>query len=162
MKACRQWENTIVEYADEVCEPEAARRLEVHLAHCEACAQAVRQQKWIKHALTQVDTEHAPAYLARRIRDHARSALRRRTLARLIVRLSFAVTAVGVAVVALWWNASRQPLPPAPPTDESALAQAIVQEYIGTTAGGGFSDPSLQMLAREAQMKTLRMEPTWQ
>lgn len=158
MKACREWQNTIVEYVDGVCEPETAQRVEAHLAHCPACAQAVQTQQRVKQAVAQIDKQHAPAYLARRIRDRARSAIRRRNLARLIVRLSFALTAA-LAVIALWWNEAHQLSSLAPPADETALAQAIVQEYIGTTAGSGFSDPSLQMLSREAQMKTVKMGP---
>lgn len=162
MEVCREWETAIVEYVDGVCQPETAQRLEAHLARCEACARAVLAQAQVKQALAQLEAEHAPAYLSRRIRDHARTAMRRRRLARFTVRLAFATAAMTVAVIVLWWGAYRPSLLMPPPTDESTLAQAIVQEYVGATSTGDFSDPSLQMLAREAQLKSVKMEPTLQ
>lgn len=162
MKACREWETTIVEYVDGVCQPETAAKLEAHLARCEACARTVQEHLQLKQALAQLAPEHAPAHLSRRIRDHARSAGHRRRVVQMATRLSFAAAAAAVVAVALWWNASRQQMPVVPSTDESTLAQAIVQEYVGATSSSGFSDPSLQMLTREAQMKTLKMEPVLQ
>lgn len=162
MKACREWEVAIVEYVDGTCRPRTAQRLEAHLARCEGCAQAVPVQAQVKQALAQLEAEHAPTYLTRRIRDHARTVVRRRRLARFTVRLAFAATAVSAMVAALWWNASRQSLLTPPPADEATLAQAIVQEYVGATSTGDFSDPSLQMLAREAQLKSVKIEPTLQ
>lgn len=162
MKACREWETAIVEYVDGTCQPETAQRLEAHLARCEGCAQAVLVQAQVKQALAQLEAEHAPAYLSRRIRDHARSAVRRRRLTRSTVRLAFAAAAMSAVVAALWWNASRQSLLTPPSADEPTLAQAIVQEYVGATSTGEFSDPSLQMLAREAKLKSVKQEPTLQ
>lgn len=159
MKACKQWESTIVEYVDGVCQPEAARKLESHLADCEACVGAVREQLWLKHAVSQMERERAPGYLARRIRDHARVASRRRAFTRLFVRTSFAVSAAVVMVLAVWWGHLRPTSDPVSSAEESTVAQAIVQEYVGAASSDGFSDPSLQMLAREAQMRTLRLEP---
>ncbi len=157
MEACREWQEAIVEYVDGRCALETAVRLERHVSTCEACAHAVHEQQWLKQAMRQVPPQHAPAHLSRRIRDHARASLRRRSAVRTVWRLSFATTAVAVlAVLGWWWNASREPVLPALPQEDSTLAQAIVQEYVGATAHDGFSDPSLQMLAREAQMKTLR------
>lgn len=161
MKACREWETIIVEYVDGMCSPEMVADLEAHLARCEACARAVQEHLQLKQALTQVAPEHAPAHLSRRIRDHARSAMYRRRVVHMATRLSFAAAAA-IAGVVLWWSVSRQPTPAVPSTDESNLAQAIVQEYVGATSTSGFSDPSLQMLTREVQMKTLKMEPVLQ
>lgn len=162
MKVCREWEQTIVEYVDGVCQREAAQSLEAHLASCEACARAVHEQLWLKEMVAQLQPEHAPAHLARRIRDHARASVRRRSLTRTVMRLSFAATAVAAMVTAFWWNSSRPAAVPALPAEEPTVAQAIVQEYVGATSSDSFSDPSLQMLAREAQMKVLRLEPTSQ
>lgn len=160
MKVCKEWEQTIVEYVDGVCQPDAVQRLEAHLASCEACARAVRDQLWMKRMVAQLEPEHAPVHLARRIRDHARTSLRHRSLTRTAVRLSFAATAVIVVIAALWWNTLHQSMVAPPSSEEPTVAQAIVQEYVGATASDGFSDPSLQMLTREAQMKVLRLEPT--
>lgn len=159
MKTCREWEQTIVEYVDGVCPPDIAQRLEGHLASCRACAEAVREHLWLKRAVAQLEREHAPAHLARRIRDHARASVRRRSLTRLLVRTSFAAAAAIAVVVAFWWNPLRPETVTVLPAEEPTVAQAIVQEYVGVTSNDGFSDPSLQMLAREAQMKTLRLEP---
>ncbi|MEJ5252794.1 MAG: zf-HC2 domain-containing protein [Chthonomonadetes bacterium] len=162
MKACREWERTIVEYVDGLCPPEMMAKLEAHLASCEACARTVQEHLQLKQALAQLAPEHAPAHLSRRIRDHARSAVYRRRVVQTAVRLSFAAVAAAVSAIALWWSVSHQSMPVTPSTDESTLAQAIVQEYVGATSTSGFSDPSLQMLTREAQMKTLKMEPMLQ
>lgn len=162
MKVCREWEQTIVEYVDGVCQREAAKSLEAHLASCRACARAVHEQLWLKQMVAQLQPERAPAHLARRIRDHAGASVRRRSLTRTVMRLSFAATAVAAAVTAFWWNSSRPVAVPALPAEEPTVAQAIVQEYVFATSSDGFSDPSLQMLAREAQMKVLRLEPTSQ
>ncbi|MGC8784993.1 MAG: anti-sigma factor family protein [Armatimonadota bacterium] len=162
MKTCREWEHAIVEYVDGVCPPDTAQKLEAHLASCKACAEAVREHLRLKRAVAQLEREHAPAHLARRIRDHARASLRRRSLARLLMRASFAATAATAVVFVLWWNLLRPEMATVPPAEEPTVAQAIVQEYVGVTSHDGFSDPSLQMLAREAQMKTLRLEPVSQ
>lgn len=159
MRTCREWEQTIVEYVDGVCQPDVAQRLESHLASCEACAKAVREQLWLKRAVAQLERERAPAHLARRIRDHARACARRRSLTRFLMRTSLALTAAAAIVVAVWWGISRPTAVPLSSVEEPTVAQAIVQEYVGATSSDGFSDPSLQMLAREAQMKTLRLEP---
>lgn len=159
MSVCREWEQTIVEYVDGVCQPDAAQKLHKHLATCEACAKAVREQLWLKRAVAQLQPEHAPAYLARRIRDHARTSTRRRSLRVWMVRTSLAVTVCAALGWVMWWGILRS-TPVAPSSaEEPTVAQAIVQEYVGATSSDGFSDPSLQMLAREAQMKTLRLEP---
>ncbi|GIV20900.1 MAG: hypothetical protein KatS3mg023_2651 [Armatimonadota bacterium] len=160
MRTCTEWEQVIVEYVDGLCQPEAAQRLEKHLACCEACAKAVRDQLWMKQMVTQLERERAPAHLARRIRDHARASLHRRSWTRFVLRWSFAATAVAVVVVALWWNTFRPDTVPTPSSEEPTVAQAIVQEYVGATSSDGFTDPSLQMLTREAQMRVLRLEPT--
>ncbi|GIV15660.1 MAG: hypothetical protein KatS3mg022_1095 [Armatimonadota bacterium] len=159
MRTCREWEQTIVEYVDGVCQPDMTQKLESHLASCEACAKAVQEQLWLKRAVAQLEREHAPAHLARRIRDHARASVRRRSLTRLLVQTSFAATAAIAVLITLWWNLLRPEAVTVLPAEEPTVAQAIVQEYVGATSNDGFSDPSLQMLAREAQMKTLRLEP---
>lgn len=159
MNTCTEWEQTIVEYVDGVCPPDTAQKLEAHLASCKACAETVREHLWLKRAVAQLEREHAPVHLARRIRDHARASVRRRSLTRLLVRTSFAATVAVVGGIALWWNLLRPEVATVPPAEEPTVAQAIVQEYVGVTSSDGFSDPSLQMLAREAQMKTLRLEP---
>lgn len=155
MKACREREQAIVEYVDGTCEPQAARELEAHLARCAGCAEAVRAQQWLKQALAQLERDRAPAYLSRRIRDHARVALWQRARARRTLRL--AAAAAAVAVVG-WWGASQLAPAPVPPAEEQALAQAILQEYAGSAANDGFADPSLQLLAREAHLGTLSPE----
>ncbi|MCS6950287.1 MAG: zf-HC2 domain-containing protein [Armatimonadota bacterium] len=158
MKACREWEQAIVEYVDGVCAPEAAGRLEAHLAQCAACAKAVEAQRWLKAALAQLERERAPAYLTRRIRDRARTTAVRRVRGRQVRRLVYAAAA-SVVVVMGWWAASNWTSESMPPAEEPTVAQAIVQEYVGATASDGFADPSLQMLAREAQLKSLGEEP---
>jgi hypothetical protein len=114
----------------------------------------------MKRMVAQLEHEHAPAHLARRIRDHARASLRHRSWTRFVLRWSFAATAVAVVVVALWWNTFRPDTVPTLSSEEPTVAQAIVQEYVGAISSDGFSDPSLQMLTREAQMKVLQLEPT--
>lgn len=153
MKTCREWEQAIVEYVDGTCEPQAARELEAHLARCAACAQAVRAQQWLKQALTQLERDRAPAYLSRRIRDHARVALWQRARARRTLRLAAAVTVVTAMVVG-WWGVSRLTPASVPAAEEQALAQAILQEYAESAANDGFADPSLQLLAREVHLRT--------
>lgn len=162
MKACGEWEEAIVEYVDGVCQPDTAQKLESHLASCEGCAKTVREQLWLKRMVAQLERDPAPDHLARRIRDHARTSVRRRSLTRLIVRTSFAAAATVATVAVVWWGSARYRTVPVLPSEEPTVAQAIVQEYVGATSSDGFSDPSLQMLAREAQMKTLRLEAMWQ
>lgn len=158
MKACREWEQAIVEYVDGVCAPAVAHELESHLSRCAACAEVVKTQRWLKSALAQLGREHAPAYLTRRIRDHARVALRQRPRARAAVRLAWATAFCVVAIG--WWAVSRFRATPTSPAQEPTVAQAIVLEYVGATANDAFADPSLQLLAQEAHAKTLRLEPT--
>jgi anti-sigma factor RsiW len=162
MNACQQWEHTIVEYVDGVCQPEAAQQLQAHLMTCEACASTVRQQLWLKEAAAQLPREHAPAYLSRRIRHHARASLRRRGAVRFLGRASVATAVAAAAVLALWWGTVRSDRAVLLPAEEPTVAQAIVQEYVGAISNDGFHDPSLQLLARETQMKTLPLEPTAQ
>ncbi len=157
MEACREWQATIVDYVDGRCEPETAHELESHMASCEACRRALQAQQWIKQEVAQVPPQHAPAHLSRRIRDRARTARRQQAVARLWLRASFALTAVILLVALVWLHGVRQSSSRIYP-EEPTLVQAIVQEYVGATAHDGFSDPSLQMLEREAQLKRVRVE----
>ncbi len=159
MKACREWEQLIVEYVDGVIEEQPRRSLEAHLASCKACAEAVKVQRWAKQVVAQLEREHAPDYLSRRIRHHARGSLRRQGAIRLLARASFATAVAATLLLVLWWGNLRPEKMPVVPAEEPTVAQAIVQEYVGAMSNDGFSDPSLQLLAREAQMKTLRLEP---
>lgn len=161
MNACREWEQVIVEVVDGHRATDRARALERHLAVCEGCRRAVEQQTWLKQTLSELPREQAPAFLTRRIRDHVRVGVRRRALARVACRVSIAVAAA-VLVAVVWWNASDPFSTRTLTLDEPTVAQAIVQEYVGASSNSGFSDPSLQMLAREAQMQTLRMESSAQ
>jgi len=159
MKACREWEQFIVEYVDGVLDEQPRRSLEIHLASCKACAEAVKVQRWAKLVVAQLERECAPDYLSRRIRHHARDSLRRQGAIRLLARASFATAVAATLLLMLWWGNLRPEKMPVVPVEEPTVAQAIVQEYVGAMSNDGFSDPSLQLLAREAQMKTLRLEP---
>ncbi len=159
MKACREWEQFIVEYVDGVIEEQPRRSLEAHLASCTACAEAVRVQRWAKQVVAQLEREHAPDYLSRRIRHHARGSVRRQGAIRLLARASFATVVAASLLLAFWWGNLRPEKMSAVPVEEPTVAQAIVQEYVGAMSNDGFTDPSLQLLAREAQWKTLRLEP---
>lgn len=153
MNACREWVEPIIEYVDNRCPPETAHRLEVHLQTCSSCARVVEQQRWVKQALLQVEKELAPADMSRRIRHHARASVRRMRTMHLVRRLTFASMLL-LATVVVWWTAARSPRPS---VEEPSLAQAVAQEYVGMTSSGGFSDPSLQLLDREARMQNVHI-----
>lgn len=159
MKACREWQDAIVEYVDGRCAPEKARKLESHLSTCEACAAVVREHRRLKLVVAQIPSVHTPAHLTRRIRDRARVERQRQLKSQWLVKFSFAAIGAALLAAALWWKVAPHHLPPSLPPDEPTLAQAIVQEYVGTTTHDAFSDPSLQMLARDAQMKVVQEEP---
>jgi len=160
MKACRQWEQLIVEYVDGVLQEPHRRSLEDHLATCMGCAEAVETQRWTKQAVAQLERGHAPAHLSRRIQHHARASWGRQRTMRLLSRVSVAAALAAAMLLAFWWSNLRPNVTSLVPADEPTIAQAIVQEYLGAMHNDGFSDPSLQLLARETQLQILRLEPT--
>jgi flagellar biosynthesis/type III secretory pathway M-ring protein FliF/YscJ len=79
---------------------------------------------------------------------------------RLLSRVSVAAALAAAVLLAFWWSNLRPNVTSLVPADEPTIAQAIVQEYLGAMHNDGFSDPSLQLLARETQLQILRLEPT--